>query len=375
MSYKKEGLEAGLYDNNGTMIKSWDELTDEQIISEEEWIVWKANPSELIGSLIILDSIVYIMDNAFYGCESLTTVAIPDTVTQIGARTFSGCTSLTTVTIPDTVTFIGDEAFCGCESLTTVTIPDAVTFMGNEVFYGCESLTVINIPAVLYEKGVIRDENLKHLSDSVKINIIGEEKEVDIVNDEQLETESEREKDTLSLENIINNYENVVGLLAEKRSLQLDYEEASLSYESIIELGIRMSQIDYELSSYGEAQLKISRDLSNYDSCFSVKNVFDKFSEQIMKVELSEKMLLDICNMDKVLDASMGTKEELDVAVDKYIADCNQKIGEVVQGEHMKTEAVDKQEQEKVAKQEKELQEQNQNQNEEIVQHRLRRHR
>ena len=169
MSYKKEGLEAGLYDNNGTMIKSWNELTDEQIISEEEWIVWKANPSELIGSLIILDSIVYIMDNAFYGCESLTTVAIPDTVTQIGARTFSGCTSLTTVTIPDTV-----------------------TFMGNEVFYGCKSLTVINIPAVLYEKGVIRDENLKHLSDSVKINIIGEEKEVDIVNDEQLETESER---------------------------------------------------------------------------------------------------------------------------------------------------------------------------------------
>lgn len=217
-------------------------------------------------------------------------------------------------------------------------------------------------------------------------------------------------KDTLSLENIINDYEKVAGLLVEKSSLQnrldnshvidsdikLAYEEAremftsqddiedyvskfiqenSLSYERILEMKKRISQIDYDLSSYGEAQIKISRDLSNYDFCFSVKNVFDKFSEQIMKGELSEEMLLDICNMDKVLDASMGTKEELDVAVDKYIADCNQKIGEVVQGEHMKTEAVDKQEQEKVAKQEKELQEQNQNQNEEIVQHRLRRHR
>lgn len=215
-------------------------------------------------------------------------------------------------------------------------------------------------------------------------------------------------KDTLSLENIINDYEKVAGLLAEKSSLQstldnshvtdsdkkLAYEEAremftsqddiedyvskyiqenSLSYERILEMKKRISQIDYDLSSYGEAQIKISRDLSNYDSCFSVKNVFDKFSEQIMKGELSEEMLLDICNMDKVLDASMSTKEELDAAVDKYIADCNQKIGEGVQGEHMKTEAVDKQEQEKIAKQEKELQQQNQN--EEIVQHRLRRHR
>lgn len=45
-----------------------------------------------------------------------------------------------TYNIPDSVTSIGDEAFYGCESLTSINIPDCVTRIGFMAFYGCENL-------------------------------------------------------------------------------------------------------------------------------------------------------------------------------------------------------------------------------------------
>ena len=136
-----------------------------------------------IGAIVFDDSITTIGTEAFYSCDSLTSVTIGDSVTTIGYEAFGWCESLTSVTIPDSVTTIGDYAFNGCSSLTSVyisdiaawcnipfgdsysnplcyadnlylnnelvtdlTIPDSVTTIREGAFALCESLTSVTIP-------------------------------------------------------------------------------------------------------------------------------------------------------------------------------------------------------------------------------------
>ena len=113
-------------------------------------------------------SVTSIGEDAFYNCDSLTSITIPDSVTSIGSNAFDGCTAEinwgnnptietissyafsgykgTSITIPDSVTSIGDCAFDGCTSLTSVTIGDGVTSIGDSAFYNCTSLTSVTIP-------------------------------------------------------------------------------------------------------------------------------------------------------------------------------------------------------------------------------------
>ena len=74
---------------------------------------------------------------------SLTTVNIGDSVQRIPANFVRNCSGLTSVTIPNSVTSIGDNAFLRCSSLTSVTIPNSVTSIGGGAFYGCSGLTSV----------------------------------------------------------------------------------------------------------------------------------------------------------------------------------------------------------------------------------------
>ena len=53
-------------------------------------------------------------NNAFYGCNGLTSIDIPNSVTSIGYQTFRDCSGLTSCTIGSGVTSIGNYAFNGC---------------------------------------------------------------------------------------------------------------------------------------------------------------------------------------------------------------------------------------------------------------------
>ncbi len=80
---------------------------------------------------------------AFRGCKSLISVAIPNSVTSIKRGAFRGCTGLTSVTIGNSVTSIEDDAFRDCTGLTSITIPDSVTRIGFVAFGDC-SLTEVS---------------------------------------------------------------------------------------------------------------------------------------------------------------------------------------------------------------------------------------
>lgn len=98
-------------------------------------------PSEIDG-----EPVTAIGDNAFRGCDALTSVTIPDSVKVIKEHAFDDCSNLTDVAIPGSVTSIRDSAFRECDALTSVTLPDSILSIGAMAFYSCDAITSIDIP-------------------------------------------------------------------------------------------------------------------------------------------------------------------------------------------------------------------------------------
>ena len=91
-------------------------------------------------------TVTTIGEEAFKGCNRLTTIKVPESVTTIGYAAFQDCEGLTSINIPESVTTIENYVFYRCNGLTSINIPNAVTRIGNWAFYGCIGLTTINIP-------------------------------------------------------------------------------------------------------------------------------------------------------------------------------------------------------------------------------------
>ena len=98
-----------------------------------------------LTSVTIGNSVTSIDDYAFMGCK-LTSVTIPNSIASIGREAFRNCSGLTSVTIPESVTTISDMAFLYCSGLTSATISNSVTSIGSSAFYGCSGLTSVTIP-------------------------------------------------------------------------------------------------------------------------------------------------------------------------------------------------------------------------------------
>jgi hypothetical protein len=106
-------------------------------------------PTSYSGAYTIPDGIESIAGFAFEGCNSLTSVTIPNSVTSIGSCAFYNCSGLTSVIIPNSVTSIGDYAFTGCTGLTSIEIPNSVTSIGDRAFRECTGLTSVTCYALV----------------------------------------------------------------------------------------------------------------------------------------------------------------------------------------------------------------------------------
>ena len=171
----------------------------------------KAFANSSIKRIYLPESITYIGNNAFYGCNNIigyglegtyaseyfkmhsipfeaewnasplgdfsfkslssttceiekyigsqTSIIIPKVdgtgrkVVSIGESAFYNNKKISNVAIPDTVLVIKAKAFMGCESIFEFSFPDSIVSFEDYAFYGCSSLRNVNIPESLTEIG------------------------------------------------------------------------------------------------------------------------------------------------------------------------------------------------------------------------------
>ena len=107
--------------------------------------------------------VVAVNAGAFFDNTAITSVVLPDSITSIGENAFNGCESLTSVTFGKNsqLTSIGPGAFNYCYSLASITIPASVTSIGEWAFVGCYrlvevwNLSKLNITAGSEDNGYV----------------------------------------------------------------------------------------------------------------------------------------------------------------------------------------------------------------------------
>lgn len=133
-------------------VANWDTDHDGELSKQEaaavtsigEVFSWKSEITSF-DELQYFTGLTAIDDNAFAGCDGLTSITLPNTVTSLGAYAFSGCDGLTSFVIPSSVTTLNDAVFNYCVGLTSIIIPKSVTRMGFNPLNGCSALTSIQV--------------------------------------------------------------------------------------------------------------------------------------------------------------------------------------------------------------------------------------
>ena len=153
-SDEEEILVAGLYDDDGNQVYTWQQLLDTGLVNVNDNVLTTMTETEkhqetielLTGKLVIDNSVIYIGDYAFSWCDTIKEIIIPNSVISIGDFAFNYCYTATSIKVPDSVTYIGENAFANFESLTSINIPNSITTINNSTFYYSTNLTSITIP-------------------------------------------------------------------------------------------------------------------------------------------------------------------------------------------------------------------------------------
>lgn len=107
-------------------------------------VVGVMDKTKISGEVEIPEGITNIGDNAFTGCENITSVKLPSSLTRIGSHAFAGC-NFEHFTIPNGVKMIDFAAFSECEKLREIDIPKSVEIIGAAAFENCKKLRMVNI--------------------------------------------------------------------------------------------------------------------------------------------------------------------------------------------------------------------------------------
>lgn len=138
--------DAGLFDESGNQIYTWDELINNGYISVSGGTVSSgANKKNMSGRLVLSKNVTSIAANAFDGCNKLTSVVTKNGLTSIGDAAFDHCTSLRSFDLSDTVSNLGEWVFANCPNLANINVSDA-----NEAFVVVDDVLFSKDMRVLY---------------------------------------------------------------------------------------------------------------------------------------------------------------------------------------------------------------------------------
>lgn len=158
------------YSGTDVLIKDWDTLLAEDIISVEDGYIYLANsynvyedPSAvsvdddsistfgtnfqeryLSGDLVIASGVTGIMGAGFSNTQLLTGVTFPDSITVIEDNAFMMCSDLKFIIMQEGITEIRQAAFA-MSGLKSLNIPSTVTELGLVSTAGCDNLTTITV--------------------------------------------------------------------------------------------------------------------------------------------------------------------------------------------------------------------------------------
>ncbi|MCR5348996.1 MAG: leucine-rich repeat domain-containing protein [Bacilli bacterium] len=113
-----------------------------------------AMPAEIAGSYgapfqtVKLTGSGKVRRAAFSRCSKLEAVELDPNITGIEERAFENCSSLKTLSFSEKLTQIGDHSFAGCVALSALPVPETVEIVGLEAFDGC-----VLIPRSEYKGG------------------------------------------------------------------------------------------------------------------------------------------------------------------------------------------------------------------------------
>ena len=116
-----------------------------------------------------LVNVEYIGDYAFADCSSLNYLNVPKVI-KIGEGAFSkydtnaGAPQISDFTLPDTLTYVGDGAFLGCEGIVDIVFPESVEYMGDYLFAYCINLTTVKLPKNIKTIGLYSFANCELLT-------------------------------------------------------------------------------------------------------------------------------------------------------------------------------------------------------------------
>ena len=106
------------------------------------------------GYTVLSDGTIRI--DHYYGVEENLTIPSSIngyTVTEIGYSAFKNCQLISTLTLPNTLVYIDNSAFYGCINLRNLVLPEGITALGDQAFYGCTSLESVTVPTSLRSFG------------------------------------------------------------------------------------------------------------------------------------------------------------------------------------------------------------------------------